>query len=134
ATGEPDMGAPAAVTFLPTYIAEELTRYRGELLAGGQPDPTLGMGLLMASAEGALSTNPRASVENLRAALRISPDDRDLWSRLAVALMTVEGQNYQERGQLASAATSTTYQAYLLTRGRNERAGALAEMGRALDR
>ncbi len=133
-SGEPDAGAPAALTFLPTYIADELTRYRNELLAGGQSDPTLGIGLLMSTAEGALSTNPRAAVENLRSALRISPDDRDLWSRLAVAVMAVEGQNYTERGQLMAAATSATYQAYLLTRGRNERAAALAEMGRALDR
>jgi uncharacterized protein YfaS (alpha-2-macroglobulin family) len=133
-SGEADMGAPAALGFLPGYVADELTRYRTELMASGQPDPTLGMGLLMSTAEASLSTNPRAAVENLRSALRISPDDRDLWSRLAVALMLVEGQDYSERGQLVAAATSSTYQAYLLTRGRGERAAALAELARALDR
>jgi uncharacterized protein YfaS (alpha-2-macroglobulin family) len=133
-SGEPDMGAPAALTFLPTYVIDELTRYRTELLAGGKPDPTLGMGLLMASAESALSTNPRAAVESLRNALRISPDDRDLWSRLAVAVMLISTDSYSERGQLMAAATSATYQAYLLTRGRGERAASLAELARALDR
>ncbi len=133
-SGEPDLGAAGDLAFLPSYVPDELTRYRAELLSSGQVEPNLGMGLLMTSGDGSLSTNPRASVDNYRAALRISPDDRDLWTRLGTALMLIESTDYSERARLVTAATSATYQAYKLTRGKNERAAALSELARALDR
>ena len=135
ATGEADSGAPADLAFVPAYVRDEATRYRADLLAGPRLDDGMGIGLLMAEGDAALSSNnPRAAVGSFRAAIRISPDDRDLWTRLATAILSVDSSDYSERARLQREGTAATFNAYRLTRGKSERAAALAHLGAALDK
>jgi len=134
ASGEPDMGAPADLSFLPDYMRDESQRFRADLLAGPRPGQDMGIGLLMAQGESAMGSDPRAAIGSFQSAIRISPDDRDLWSRLATAILAVDTQDYSERARLQRDGTSAALNAYRLTRGRAERAAALAQLAQALDK
>src|SRR5690606_35695564 len=134
-TGEPDIGAPATLSFLPDSVPADALRYRTDLLAGAAPDETMGVGLLTAAASSAmLSGNVADAVEQFRAAIRISPDDRDVWSRLAIVLIDGNPGDYTMQSRYRRDAVSAAFNAYLLTRGRTERADALVDLARALDR
>lgn len=135
ATGEPDMGAPADLAFVPAYVKDEAVRYHADLLGGARADPGLGIGMLMSQGDGFMrGSDPRNAIGSYRAAIMISPDDRDLWTRLATAVLAVESQDYSERARLQRDGTSAALAAYRLTRGRSERAAALAQLAEALDR
>ena len=134
-TGEPDIGAPATLSFLPDSVPADALRYRTDLLAGAAPDETMGVGLLTAAASSAmLSGNVADAVEQFRAAIRISPDDRDVWTRLAIVLIDGNPGDYTMQSRYRRDAVSAAFNAYLLTRGRTERADALVDLARALDR
>lgn len=134
-SGEPDIGAPEALAFLPDYLGKEAVRYRADLTAAPKPDETMGVGVWVAAADTAMNSGTyRDAVDKYRAALQITPDDRELWSKLTDALLSVPGNGYTETAQLQRDGTSAALNAYELTRGRSERAGALAQLARALDR
>ena len=134
-TGEPDIGAPPSLAFLPQNAGDEAIRYRSELLADPRPDPGMGIGIIIAGGDSALSSgNGRAAAQAYREALRISPDDRPLWTKLTDALLAVQSENNFESGAFARAATSSALNAYRLTRGTSERAASLAHLALALDR
>ena len=133
--GEPDIGAAAALAFLPDSIGKEAVRYRAELLAAPRAGEEAGVGEQTAAGDAAAGSGAFAdAVENYRSALRVTPDERALWSRLAGALLLVPTNNYSERARLQRDATSAAFNAYRLTRMRGERAETLAQLARALDR
>jgi uncharacterized protein YfaS (alpha-2-macroglobulin family) len=133
--GEPDIGAPPELAFLPEHVGDEAIRYRSDLMAEPQTDPGLGIGVIVATGDKALASgDARTAVQSYRQALRISPDDRPLWTRLTDGLLSVETENSFENSAFARGATSSALNAYKLTRGASERASSLAHLARALDR
>jgi uncharacterized protein YfaS (alpha-2-macroglobulin family) len=134
-SGEPDLGAPAELSFLPDYVGKEAIRYRAELLSAEKPDETMGVGVWIAGGDMAVRTAafPEA-VDKYRSALQITPDDRTVWSKLADAILRVDTNDYSERARLQRDGTSAALNGYRQTRGRNERAATVALLARALDK
>ena len=135
ATGEPDIGAPPTLAFLSEKLGDEAIRYRAEIMADPQADPGLGIGVIIAAGDGALSTgNAPAAARAYRSAVRIAPDDRTLWTKLTRALTAATTDNNSDDRRFARGATSAALNAYQLTRGASERAAALADLAHALDK
>lgn len=134
-SGDPDIGAPPALSFLPDSIADETRLYRAELAASAQPDPSAGLETILFHARDASSAgDPRDALPRYAEALAISPDDSALWTALAQAAVAVQPQDGEDLYPFQLAGTSAAYQAYQLSRGASARAGALAVLARALER
>jgi uncharacterized protein YfaS (alpha-2-macroglobulin family) len=134
-SGEPDIGAPSSLTFLPENVGDEAIRYRSDLMTEARPDPGMGIGVFIAMGDSALASgDARSAAQSYRQALRISPDERPVWTKLTDALLAAPTENGFEGGAFARAATSSALNAYKLTRGQSERAQSLAHLARALDR
>lgn len=133
--GEPDIGAPAALSFMPENLVDEARRYRQELLRSAEPTGEEGLYFLASTGTNAMqSGDPRGAMDSYRAALRISPDDPELWIALSRAAVAIEPANYQERAALQRDGTAAAWNAYQVTRGANMRATSLAVLAKALDR
>src|SRR5690606_33392124 len=79
-SGEPDLGAPPALSYVPDYIGDDARRYRQSLRAEVGISPESGIVFLSALAGDEMNAgNPQAAVERYRAALAIEPDDTGLW-------------------------------------------------------
>src|SRR5262245_43376427 len=90
-SGEPDIGAPPELTFLPSWMADEARQFRQSLTSGGPPADTQGLaGLTSAGDQAFLTGDTRSAVQNYTAALQISPDDGALWIWLARAALAVQ--------------------------------------------
>src|SRR5690606_34593508 len=91
--GEPDIGAPPALTYVPDYMKDEARRYSAGLSEAERP-ADVGIVYLSSLAGGAMGAgNPREAVESWRQALAIEPGDVGLWLSLARALFAVEPAN-----------------------------------------
>lgn len=133
--GDPDIGAPPALGFFPTYMVDEARSYRDRLLASTAVDPTQGLAGLVAAAETATkASDPRTAMNKLISAIALSPDDGNLWTKLAIAMMATQPVNGQETSSLNRDAASAIWNAYQLQRTAKTRAEALAVMARTLDR
>lgn len=133
--GEPDIGAPAALSFMPENLVDEARRYRQELLRSAEPTGEEGLYFLASTGTNAIQNgDPRGAMDSYRAALRISPDDPELWIALSRAAVAIEPANYQERAALQRDGTAAAWNAYQVTRGANMRATSLAVLAKALDR
>lgn len=133
-SGEPDLGAPPELDYVPAHMRDEARRYREEL-ARVEPLEHVGIVHLSSTAAGALGGgDPRAAVESYRAALAIEPGDVPLWLALARAQFQIAPQNGSERSQIRRDGTSAALGAYGLARTTALRAQALASVGLALDR
>ncbi len=96
-SGEPDLGAPPALDYVPQHLRDEALRYRANLVQE-TPDESTGIVFLSSSAASAISAgDPRAAVEARRAALVIDPDDVELWTGLARAQFAIEPSSSSER-------------------------------------
>jgi tetratricopeptide (TPR) repeat protein len=131
---EPDLGAPAALSYVPDYMQLDARRYRAEIVKA-EPEEGTGLATLASSGSEALAAgNAREAVDFYKAALAIDPDDAALWSGLGDALLGIETQNYSERAQLARDGGSSALNAYALARSVTPRAQSLAVLAKALDR
>lgn len=134
-SGEPDIGAPPSLGFVPAYLHDEARQYRTKLLREVRKDPESGMLLLSGSAERALGdNNGTAAFDYFRRALAIDPDDGGLWARLSRAALVAEQQDSRNSWRLKQAAISAAYNAYDLSRHTGSRATALGMLGEALER
>jgi len=132
--GDPDIGAPPALTFLPEWLAPEALDYRnGATSVTPAADSGL-VGLTDAASQAMLTGDARGSATKYLAAIAIAPDDGALWLALARANLAVSGTNSQETATLQRDATSAAYNAYLLLRTTPTRADALAVLAVGLDR
>ncbi|MBX3580492.1 MAG: alpha-2-macroglobulin family protein [Rhizobiaceae bacterium] len=133
-SGDPDIGAPPALSFFPAWMTDESVSLRQRLTNGSIAVGEQGLaGLADAGDSAFLTGDPRTAVQRFTAAIAISPDDSSLWSRLARATLAVKGINYQETAQLKTDASSAAYNAYLVSRTAPARADALAVLASALD-
>ena len=132
--GEPDLGAPPVLSYVPDYMNVDARRYRADL-ARAEPRDGAGIGSLAAAGGEALAAgNAREAVDAYKAALAIDIDDPALWSGLSDALLAVDSRNYGERAQLARDGSSAALNAYGVARSATPRAQSLAALARALDR
>jgi len=133
-SGEPDIGAPPALSFFPAWMASEASSMRTRLTNGSVPVGDQGLSALTESGDTSLRMgDPRAAVQSFTTAVAIAPDDSALWTRLARAVLAVKGITYQESAQLKTDASSAAYNAYLVSRAASTRADALATLAVALD-
>ena len=138
-SGEPDIGAPAALSFLPASLNDEAVTYRQKLLtqdASAQNNTAQNEGLnaLVAEASRLAASDPRKAMQKYAAAIAIAPDDSALWEKLARAALKVKPVNTADKGDLAAAATSAAINGYRVSRTAKARADALAVLAQGLDR
>ncbi|MCO5084642.1 MAG: alpha-2-macroglobulin family protein [Rhizobiaceae bacterium] len=132
--GDPDIGAPTTLSFFPEWMATEAQNYRRLIVNPAQP-VTEGLNTLVDSGDSAMLTgDPRTAMQKYKAALAISPDDAAVWIDLANAVLAVQAINGQESYSLRNDATSSAYNAYLVTRTAAQRADALAKIAVGLDK
>ena len=132
--GEPELGAPPALSYVPSHMQDEARRYRQTIMHVTPQDDT-GLVYMSSAAAGALEAGEaRDAVNGFAAALAISPDDPQLWMGLARAALAVEPQDYRERTEFPRNASSAALNAYALARTLTLRADSLAVVGEALDR
>ncbi|HWK65935.1 MAG TPA: MG2 domain-containing protein [Rhizobiaceae bacterium] len=132
-SGDPDIGAPAELGFMPAWVVDEARHYR-QAVENASPDIE-GLAALEGAAEQAQRNgDPREAVAKLRAALAIDPADIALWNRLARAALDVSPSNDAEKAERQRDATAAAYTAYLLSRTAAARADALATLAIGLDR
>ena len=134
-SGDPDIGAPPALTYFPAWMVDEAARMRTRLTNGSVAVGEQGLAALTATGDSALLTgDPRTAVQRFTTAVATEPNDGTLWLKLTRALLAVQGINSQETVSLQSDATSAAYNAYLLLRTAATRADALAVIAANLDR
>src|SRR5690606_17405580 len=134
-SGDPDIGAPPALSYFPAWMADESARMRTRLTNGSVAVGEQGLAALTEAGEISLRTgDPRTAVQRFTTAVATAPDDGALWLQLSRALLAVQGINSQERASLQSDATSAAYNAYQLLRTAPARADALAVVAVNLDR
>lgn len=132
-SGDPDIGAPPALSFLPAHVADEAIAYRNQILAAQAPDRSTGLVSLIAAGEGAVTSGDgRAAMRDYALALRLSPDDGRLWTGLAEAGLGIENDVNGDLSRIRQTSTSAAMNAYLVSRTEASRAAALATLARAL--
>lgn len=133
-SGDPDIGAPAELSFFPAAFVEEARKFRAEV-TGGQIDGSEGLAGLIDTGEAAIQGGDgRAASQKFRAALKILPDDTAIWNRLANAVLLIQPNDGNETANQQRDATASAYNAYLLSRTAKVRAESLTLIARALDK
>lgn len=133
--GDPDIGAPAELSFFPASMADEARQYRSALTDGSVAIGEEGLAALSAAGDNALLLgDPRTAMQKFRVAVAILPDDVAIWTRLARAVIGVQPANGDETASLQRDATSAAYNAYLLSRTAKSRAENLSLLAQGLDR
>ena len=133
--GDPDIGAPPELAYFPAYMADEARAYRTNLLAGEPVAAEQGLAGLVEAADNAMRSNdPRTAMNNLISAVKLSPDDGTLWTKLAAATLGVTPVNGQETSDLQRNAASAAWNGYQLQRTARSRADTLTVMARTLDK
>ncbi|MGF7004764.1 uncharacterized protein YfaS (alpha-2-macroglobulin family) [Aminobacter sp. BE322] len=133
-SGDPDIGAPAELSFFPAAFVEEARKFRAEV-TGGQIDGSEGLAGLVDTGEAAIQGGDgRAASQKFRAALKILPDDTAIWNRLANAVLLIQPNDGNETANQQRDATASAYNAYLLSRTAKVRAESLTLIARAFDK
>ncbi|MCV3241167.1 alpha-2-macroglobulin family protein [Mesorhizobium sp. ZC-5] len=133
--GDPDIGAPPALTFYPAWMIDEARQFRTNLTNGSVAAGDSGLAQLVEAGDYAMLTNdPRTAMKSYTSAAAISPDDGNLWINLAKATLAVQPANGGEGANLQRDATSAAWNAYQLLRTTASRAEVLAVIAQGLDR
>ena len=134
-SGDPDIGAPAELSFFPASMVDEARQFRNGLVANGIVNPDEGLASLTDAGETALQANDgRTAMQKFRAAAIILPDDVAIWTRLARAVQMTTPNDGNETASLQRDGTSSAYNAYLLSRTAANRAESLMLLARGLDK
>ena len=87
--GDADIGAPAALTFVPDWMVAEAQNYRRLIVNPLQP-VTEGLNTLVDGGDSAMLTgDPRTAMQKYRSALAIAPDDAAIWIGLSLSLIHI---------------------------------------------
>ena len=134
-SGDPDIGAPAELTFFPAWMVNEATDMRARLTNGSVKIGEEGLVGLTEGADNAMLTgDPRGAMAKLTTAVATSPDDGNLWLKLSRAILAISAANGQETANFQRDSTGAAYNAYKLSRTGPARADALATLALGLDR
>jgi len=138
-TGAPDPADEIAMrrselAFLPSGYRDEARGLRERIATVGDgADGSFDQ--IVADARAAeLAGNPTRAGELYRVALRLAPDDQTLWLRLADAALAVDTNDWKLRQRAQEEATGAAVNAYLQASSVQQRATALATLGRSLER
>jgi alpha-2-macroglobulin len=132
-TGEPDLGAPAALTFASGY-ADAAALYRTNILAAAPKDNKESISALKEAAfSSEQSGDARTALYKFGVTVSLSPDESALWAGIARSALKIV-PNSDETSTLQQAAVSAAMNAYQTSRTVSERAEALNLLGQSLDR
>ena len=132
-TGEPELGAPPPLAYVPSHMQDDARRYR-QSLTSAEPQEDTGIVHLSSAATSAMEAGAaREAMNAFAAALAITPDDPRLWMGLARAALAVEPQDYRERTEFPRNAASAALNGYSLARTLGLRAESLAVVAETLD-
>jgi alpha-2-macroglobulin len=132
-SGEPDLGAPAALSFAGSYVDGAL-QYRNNVIAAAPKDNKESIQSLSESAFVSEQTgDARTALYRFGVVASLSPDDSKLWSGIARAALKITPTS-DEASTLQQAAVSASVNAYQTSRTVSDRAEALNLLGQSLDR
>ena len=132
-SSEPDLGAPAGLTFASGYV-DAATLYRTNIIAAAPKENKESIATLTESAFSAeQSSDARTALYRFGVAVALSPDNSKLWSGISRAALKIV-PNSDEASTLQQAAVSAAMNAYQTSRTIAERADALDLLGQSLDR
>ena len=121
----------AELGFLPQRLLDEARRLQGAI--ANAPPASVPLAETIRSAEAATSVGNALGAVNLyRGALRAAPDRFDLWASLAKTALAAETDDWQRMQRLAEERSAAATNAFLRAASEQERAVALALLGRAL--
>lgn len=133
-TGDPEIGAPPKLGFLPNYMTDEARRYRQAVVTLPHSEDQ-GLVHLSSAGENALAAgDARGAMQNYLAAVAIAEDESESWTKLASAMLATKPETNREGAELARNASSAALIGYELSRTVAQRAPNLAVMAQALDR
>nr|MBA3446668.1 hypothetical protein [Pseudaminobacter sp.] len=133
--GDPDIGAPPELTFVPASMIEEASRFRASLASGAAATGEEGLAALSEAGDYAMLTaDPRTAMGKFTAAVAISPDEGARWASLARAILAATAANSDETAAFQRDAAAAALNGYQLSRTAASRADALAALAVALDR
>jgi alpha-2-macroglobulin len=132
-SGEPDLGAPAELSFTSSYLDGAL-QYRNNVIAAAPKDNKDSIQTLTESAFASEQTgDARTALYRFGIVASLAPDDSKLWSGIARAALKII-PNPDEVSTLQQAAVSAAMNAYQTSRTVSDRAEALNLLGQSLDR
>ena len=131
--GEPDLGAPPKLTFLPADIVDAARSYRNTVTAT-QDDTGVGLNDLLNQARELAGTEPVVATAFYTKALALSPDDAATWTELARSSLAATPSGEIDQPTLDANASSAALNGYLASRTSSQRAQALTALAAALDR
>ena len=133
-TGEADIGAPAALSYVADYVVDDARRWRDETLARADAGGAGLVALTEAARNAMANDDPRGAMLNYANALSILPDDTGLWTGLAAAANAVRPGGGENSYYYQRAGTGAAINGYLLSRTANERASALNALAAGLEK
>lgn len=131
--GEPDLGAPPALDFVPASMLDAARDFRSWVLARSSDADGQGIATLTAWAESAMANNnPEVAWDYVATALKADPDADDLWIRLARILPLVPSEDRNVVRRQRQEAVWAALNGYRTSRTATSRARALAVLGERL--
>lgn len=131
-SGEPDLGAPPKLSYLPTFILGEAQTFRNGLNIGKPLPDTTGFLSMIRVGNQNYNTNTKTAIDGFYTALRIDADNVGAWLKLSAVTQSHISTKSSDKQFYQRMATSSAYNAYLLSRSQSKRAEALALLARGL--
>lgn len=132
---EPDLGAPAVLSFLPASMLDQARTYRERIIARNDGASAQGTNALLRLAEATIATGDlEVAIRNFAIATAADPERSATWAELSRAMTGYQPDDANLAGQMRSSAVSAAINAYQTSRSTVSRADALAVMGMALER
>ncbi|ODT30930.1 MAG: hypothetical protein ABS35_05935 [Kaistia sp. SCN 65-12] len=132
--GDPDIGAPPALSFFPAWMADQTQQYKNALAGPGYDKPEEGLNTLREAAEQmAAAGDHRNAMLKYEAIASVTPGDGAVWLELARQTLAVQPSGGTETSILQAHATSAAFNASQLSRTAATRAEALAVLAEGLD-
>ncbi|NNF80327.1 MAG: hypothetical protein HKN05_20085, partial [Rhizobiales bacterium] len=130
---EPDLGVPPTLPFVPNYLKNRAKKFREDLAANSALPTHLGFSALLNSARQNLSSQQiKTMISDYTAALKIDPQNVDVWLELSDAARLQRLAIPSQSSQMTQLATSSALNGYLRSRNAAHRAAALARLAKAL--
>lgn len=131
---EPDLGAPPALAYVPSYLSTEARLYLKRATASAERDGVEASPELLSAMRTAMNTrNFAASEEAALAAIGSDPQNFDNWLELAGFATAYANSNADGSYRMRDIAAFAALNAYELSRTASKRAAALAALGKAFE-
>ena len=133
ASGERDLGAPPKLSFYPSFMQGEARKFRNGLNTGKPlPDNTGFAAMIRVGNRKLTENNTKGAIGGFYTALRVDADNVGAWLQLSSVTLRHRSTKSSDKRFYQRIATSSAYNAYLLSRSQTKRAEALALLARGL--